>query len=226
MPTPRYSPRCAYCKAVDDGVPCRVCGSSLVKGTIRCDTCNSFQNWRRLAPASQVTLALILSIISLLSAVLPPLYNYLTNRSETYVRVLGSEDFLKEGEAEPDAAIVVLVANNGKRASFVKSATLTFAKKGKDVIHASDAEHLEVLDKDALILPDKPLRLHFDGSMLARLDKRTKQTVMNEVLAGRLVTLTVTVEETGRDGKPFDASVPHTFKADKIYKWMDARVPS
>lgn len=223
MPTPRHSARCAYCHTVENGKACRVCGASIGKKAIRCSECQSFQNWRRWVPASQVTLALLISLVSLGSATVPHIYRHYTNHSETHVRVLRYEPFLRKGAAFPEPSIVVLVMNTGKRPSLVKSALLQFDKKGPNAIHATDAT-LEVADQDVVVKPDEPMQLHFTGGMLGRRDGKTKKDVLDEVQEGRRATLVVTVEETNRNGKQFDAPVPHTFNADKIDKWMDARV--
>ena len=188
---------------------------------VRCAGCSTFQNWRRIIPTSQVTLALILSIISVMSAVVPPVLRYYSNHSETYVRVLGPGKF-KGDNREEDLTIRALVLNNGKRASFVKSASLTF----DNTIHA-EATDLEVKNTDdALVAPEKSAILHFSAPSVGRRGQKRKQEVLDEILAGGKVTIKVTVEETDRNGKLFDAFPAHRLRADKIYNWMAHRVAS
>jgi hypothetical protein len=127
-------------------------------------------------------------------------------------------------EAAP--TIVVIVSNNGKRASLVKSAWLTFDQKAKNAVHAHDAQ-LEVHEfKEVLILPNTAVRLHFAGPQIGRLAGKSYDQVMAEVRAGGPPKLTLTVEETDRNGEPFEARPSHTFKADLIDDWMEDRVPS
>jgi hypothetical protein len=221
LPTARHAARCAYCNDYLDGRNCWLCGSSMPGKAVRCADCSTFQNWRRLIPTSQVTLALILSIISVISAIAPPVVRHYSNHSETYVRVLGPGKF-KGDRPEEDLTIRVLVLNNGKRASFVKSASLTFDK----TIHADDTE-LEVKNPDdALVAPEKSATLHFSVASVGRHGQKKKQDVLDEVLAGGEVTIKVTVEETDRNGKLFDAFPAHRIRADKIYNWMTDRVAS
>lgn len=225
LPAPSHTARCVYCNTYADGKNCRICGSSMPVNASRCKDCNTFQNWRRFAPASQVTLALILSIISVISAVAPPVVRHFTNHSETYVRVLGPGRFkaVDQPEAAEEQTIRVLVANNGRRASFVKSAQLIF----DDSIHAVNTE-LEVKNPDdALVPPDKNATLHFFSvASVGRREGKSKDDVLKEALAGGMVMIKVTVEETDRNGKPFDAFPDHRIKADKLYTWMEFRVSS
>jgi len=226
LPTPAHDQRCIHCKTYPDGDECWQCGGSIPKGARRCNDCNVFQNWRRFVPMSEVTLALILSIISVISAVAPPVVRYFSNHSETYVHVLGT------GRIAEEPTIRVLVVNSGKRASFVKSARIIFDRSGQKRIDADETD-LEVKNPDdALIAPGEHAVIQFSVGSVARVigaDNKTitsKSDVLKQVLLGGNIMIRVTVEETNRDGKPFDAFPNSGIRSDKLYDWMVLRVAS
>lgn len=212
---PRGAVRCNGCKTLQDGIPCRACGAMLERGRRRCSDCSEWQSVRRFLPASQLTIALVISLISVISAAVPPVLAYYANRSQTFVRVLGDGTY--PGEV-PEHTIVVLAANNGKRPSFVKSASIRF--KGIDAAPTQ----LHILNVDSkLILPESQVRLHLTAIHVAH--RGTKDKIL-ESLATGTATVTVVVEETDIRGNFFDAAPApsHVIKAIEIYEWMAAHV--
>ena len=171
-------------------------------------------------PQGQLTLALLVSLISVISAIVPPVLRYFTNHSQTYIRVLGDGTFRAEGEGRPDRTIKVLAANNGKRSSIVESASIRFAGIG-----AAPAV-LEIRNLDqTLILPEKQVVLHLSADHIGRVGTATREEILAAVERGR-ATITLNVEETGIDGHFFSATPAHTINTDRIYEWMDAHVSS
>ena len=215
LPTPRHGERCVHCKEYVDGRECRICGASMRENARRCDECKSYQNWRRFFPSSDVTMARIIAFISIVTAIATPLVAYLANHSATHVRVLGV------GKVGEEPTIRVQVANTGKRTSYVESARIRFTG-----IDAEDTD-LEVQNPDkTLIAPGKHEVIDFSISGVARLNDKTKPEVLTQVSQDGRVTIEVTVAETGRTGKSFDAKPEYSIKADKLYDWLALRISS
>lgn len=192
---------------------CATCASDLDRHAQKCLKCDTWQNWRRFVPASQLTIALLISLISVISAVVPPTLGYLANRSHTYVRILGERELQAAQNAYPQKAILVLVANNGKRPSLVKSASISFeginAAPTELVIHEADQK---------LVSPEKQVLFHLTTDEVAR----TKAVSSAPVYA----TITVTVEETDVRGNLVEAAPEHRVAATIIADWMERYVPA
>jgi predicted nucleic acid-binding Zn ribbon protein len=219
---PNGAARCAACKTLQMGVPCRVCGATIEEGCRRCSHCGEWQNRRRFVPASQVTLALVLSLLSVLSATVPPVLAYFANRSQTYVRIIGEGTYAESTGDVPELTIRVLVVNNGKRPSMVKSAIISFPGL------AAEDTPLAVLNAaDALILPEKHAYIHLSTGSVRRKGKATKPEILDTLTTGK-ARIALDVEETDRNGDFYDAAPPphHTIDASKLTEWMTAHVSS
>lgn len=214
MPTPVQSSRCAYCKVVEDGKPCRVCGASLSKTAVRCGECTSFQNLRRFLPASQVTLALILSIISVLSAVIPPIYRYLANHSQTNIRVLGVRDY-QENTQVPEKTIAVLAANRGKRTSFIRSATLRFS--GGSIPTVLRVRNIV----DQAVQPEKNVVLYLTADTMSGM---TPAEVYAWLERRGAATVVVNIDEIDRDGNVLPVSRTHVLNSNFLNEWIESHV--
>lgn len=195
---------------------CVICASEIDRTAQKCLKCETWQNWKRFVPASQLTIALLLSLISVTSAVVPPALGYLTNRSHTYVRILGEGELKTDADAYPQKAILLLVANNGRRPSIVKSASISFEN-----INAAPTD-LEIHEAEKkLVLPEQQLLFHLTADQIAR-TSAPAGIAASPVYA----TITVTVEETDIRGNLFDAKPAHRVAATTIADWMDRYVPS
>lgn len=195
---------------------CRYCASELNDGARKCLECESWQNLMRFVPASQLTLALLISLISVLSAVVPPALAHFANHSHTYVRILGDEALPVEGSPFPEPTILLLVANNGKRPSLVKSASISF-----EGINAAPAE-LEIRENNKrLIGPGEQVPLHVTVVQVER-TKAAAAASPESVYA----TITVVVEETNVRGDFVDAALTHRVATTLIPEWMDRYVKS
>jgi hypothetical protein len=217
---PAAASRCGACKTLQEGIPCRACGARLEKGRRRCSDCSEWQSLRRYLPASQITIALTISLISVLSAVIPPVLAYYANRSQTFVRVLGDGQYTPQGAHNPEKSIVVLAANNGKRASLVKSASIRF-----DGVSAAPMT-LDILNAtETLILPERQVYLHLSADHVQPVNGASAETIL-ESLANGTATVTVQVEETDIRGRFYDAqpAPSHIINGTGIYDWMNAHV--
>lgn len=178
----------------------------------RCPECKAFQNWRAHIPGSEVVLALLVSLISVVSAIAPAAYKAWNNRSDAYVRVIGHS--IIDGDANP--VMLVLVANNGGRPALVRGATLT----GKGLPIAPTP--LTILDPtQELVLPSKATMLR-----LTTLEINTpmKRDALLQLLSKGEVTVSVDVEETGRLGGRFVRRQSDDAKGAEIAELVQKRV--
>jgi hypothetical protein len=215
---PRAAARCAGCKTLQSGKSCRACGITIENESQRCSSCSAWQNGRRFFSGLEVSIALVLSLVSVISATVGPVLNMVTNRSRTSIRVIGDVVFKPPGAIESRKVVRVLVVNNGRKPSMVKSARIRFA--GID----AKSRNLGIANPDeTFILPDK------QGYLLLTVDRiepdgATPATVREQIGSG-MATIEVVVEETGWRGDFVDAKAGHTIPASRIRNWMDRYVP-
>jgi hypothetical protein len=202
---------CPSCKTLQESEPCKSCGAAIACGCRRCSECGSWQNWRRYFQGLEVSFALILSFFSVLSAVTPLFARYWSNHSETYVRLLGSAPF---GQEEPESTILVLAANNGKRMSFIDSATLEFIG-----LPAAPNVALRVRNIDQQAVPaDQTAKIYLTGSVKTS----NRQAFMDAIDRGEgKVRLTVIVHETDRNGAAIKKPRVDTRDAVLLKQWID-----
>jgi predicted nucleic acid-binding Zn ribbon protein len=213
---------CPSCKVLQEGKPCRVCGATIDNDAKRCSACQSWQKWwRRLVPASEVALALILSIISVTAAIARPIIDYLSNRSNTYIRVVGDYSYKDPDASLAEDTIKVLVTNTGKRDSVIKSASITFDEN----LDAAPAQ-LQLMKSDPLVVePGKHVEIHLVGPV-SRLHGKTKDQVLKQLeQPGHVAKITMTIVETDRHDIATDTLRKHEdFDLSKIKQWMIAHV--
>lgn len=178
----------------------------------RCNTCSTFQiGWRRMVPQTEVALALVLSIISVLAAVIPPVVRWWKDRSVTETRVFGVEDHTPEnGGTAP--MIKVGVTNSGTRPSFVRGATISF---GKALGLGDQAVPLEIAEvRERYVRPDETSYLHLSSSQFV--SRKIDPTSLN----ASNVTITLRVEEARRLGGRGIEERPDTVSAAAIERWL------
>jgi hypothetical protein len=207
---------CTSCKTLQSGDSCRACGATIAKKSRRCPDCSSWQNWRRLFAGLEVSLALILAFFSVIGAAAPVIIGYLTNSSETYIRVLGTRRYGEEGQAK-DVAIAVLAVNNGKRMSFINSASIAFI--GMDVSPAP----LRIMNLvDQAVPPGRNVILYFTGSPKTRHGKSMDDAT--KTAPGEEVHIVVNIDESGRDGKVVPAVQQQLVPANLLNDWIKTHV--
>lgn len=179
----------------------------------RCNICNTFQvGWRRFVPQTEVALALMLSIISVLAAVIPPMVRWWKDRSVTETRVFGVEDHMPAENAGTVPMIKVGVTNSGTRPSFVRSATISFGK----ALGLGDQEiPLEIAEvRERYVRPDETSYLHLtSGAFVAR-------KIDEAILKAQKVTITLHIEEARRLGGTGIEKRPDTVAAANIERWI------
>ena len=209
---PPNAVHCNSCQRYQAGEHCPNCGALKPAGDLRCAKCQAFTDWRRLVPRSEVVLALGLSILSMLAAVIPPAVRWWRDRSDTEIRVLGVEDYMPtEGDLSASVPMIrVAVTNTGTRPSFVRSATISFGQALG--IGNLPLEIAEVRERS--VRPDEISYLHLSSRSF------TGKAFDSNVLHAHDVTIALDVEETLRLGGRQVESRPDTVRAIDIERWL------
>jgi len=100
---------------------CRVCKERIYPGATRCTACNSYQNWRRYFDVSAVVLALLVALISVVSAVGPQIVALLPP--------WGSDLKIRSYYFSADT-VSLLVENIGNKPGYVGKVTAVVYCKG------------------------------------------------------------------------------------------------
>ena len=201
---------CTSCKKLQSGDRCHACNATIAAKSRRCPECSSWQNWRRFFAGLEMSFALILAFFSVIGAAAPVVLGYLTNHSETYIRVLGTQQYREEGQLQ-ELTIAVLAVNNGKRMSFINSASIAFIDM--DILPA----RLRVRNPgDQALPPGKSAILYFTGS-----SKTTKAT--GTATDGK-VRIVVNIDESGRDGKVVPTEQQEIVPAKLLSNWIEDHV--
>src|SRR4051794_7150620 len=213
LPIPDSARRCPECKAFQEGHACRSCGVPMPASAKRCPECKTLQNWRANIPDSQVVLALLVSLVAVISAVAPAAYQAWNNRSDTYVRAIGQTTI--DNDSIP--VLLVLVANNGGRPALVRGASMV----GKGLPIALTP--LTIVDPtQELVLPSRTAMLR-----LTALEINTPMhgEALGKLLAKGDVTINVDIEETGRLGGRFVRRQSDDMKGANLELLVQKRVP-
>jgi hypothetical protein len=206
--------KCNTCKSFQGGTKCRNCGFAMAPGSVLCSECKSHQNWRRWIPDGQIWLAIAVTAMSLLTGLVPRLYDAWNYRSRTIVRVLG----LKEVSAE-DYHVLAEVLNTGGQSSVVRRAWLTFP--GLHVMQR--LARIENPEK-TVVLPNQPTTLNLSVAKLERTGGATKEQIMASLESGQ-VRVVVELDETRRDGTQLTATREDACRASTMKGLFDRYVP-
>jgi hypothetical protein len=212
LPIPADAEVCTACKTLQKGDQCRACGSIIVHRSKRCPQCSQWQSWRRFFSGLQVTFALLLAFFSVISAVAPVVIGYLTNYSETYIRVLGAHDYV-EGQQAHETTIAVLAVNNGKRMSYINSAQIALLR---DDGWSTPLRVRNVADQ--LVQPGKTVVLYLTGSPKTKEGKTPQRS--SAPGEETQVRISVVVDESDRDGHVVQTSREHIVPARVISNWI------
>jgi ribosomal protein L40E len=215
---PPKARRCTNCKAFLDGRKCGSCGASMPAGARRCGECKAFQGARALIPGGEVVLALIVSIISVLSATLPSMYRAWNYRSDTYVRLLGVQP-LATGAKNAPLVILALVGNDGGRPAVVRGARLSFAS----TIPLAPTPLNIVNSADKLVQPDKAVAIQLTIDHLERTGQENTQQILDALATGK-ATIEIDVEQTSRFGSRVSQRQFDSAEAALLTEWVATHV--
>ena len=132
---------------------CRTCKGELNPGAAYCLHCKCYQNWRRHLNLSSSVLALIVALVSVVSATAPGIINSLRHQ---YSRVDLSVLDCKHNQ------FVLLAVNQGNRRAVVASVALSVSMEG----HGADgfaSQPIALCEGDRVLLADdvRELNLNF-----------------------------------------------------------------
>jgi ribosomal protein L40E len=202
---------------------CRVCGEEIFEQAVKCKECDSYQDLRRFIPGSEVVLALVVTLVSLVAAVGPKIAELLNHRASTTIRVLGTQPV-------PASQPIILVSavNTGGQPALVRTLALEFSapdkQPGKLKPLPLARAVLRVLNPDAcLLMPNRPVVLHATMDGLSLLPGGTKAEVDRMLDSGQLY-LSASVEEGGYD--PADGPQPRGqwCQASLLKPWIDEKL--
>lgn len=121
--------KCTACGALQDAKDCVACGARIPPAAKRCGSCSTLQDWRRMIPGNALVLALLLSLISVITAIAPGVVAFVNRPSRTSAVFVGTAP-------DPGAAgtgndlFVVRVDNSGGLPSVVERAQLQYRAAG------------------------------------------------------------------------------------------------
>ena len=189
--------RCNGCKAFMSGASCWSCSAPVPDGA-RCGVCNAAQGKiRRWFPDSQVALALLVSLISVLTATVPRILEAWNYGSDTRVRLIGIETIkqTENGIEVETNAIRIAASNSGKGyAAIVRKASIAF----DEALEIEPADLDIANPEDTLVLAEKSnvAKLVLTGGLKRTAAKTKTRAEILELLRDHNVTVTVWVEET------------------------------
>lgn len=124
---------CNACKGYQIGKGCVVCGKWIPGRAAECPECKSPQNaWRRILSIDATVLALLISLISVVSSVGPGIIRMIHHGSETSGYVVGTERDANISKQKD--VIVVRALNSGGQVSIVQSASVDLTKAGGGIV--------------------------------------------------------------------------------------------
>jgi predicted nucleic acid-binding Zn ribbon protein len=144
---PASAIKCTECDSPLYGLNCVVCGAPMPTKATRCSQCDGFQDWRRRIPGDQVTLALLVSILSITGLLAPQVLHFINLRSRT------SGFFLDVDQVKADRRhfITVRLTNEGGRSAQVEMAHIDFRRThGISRVKGTD---LDIANRSAMIVP-------------------------------------------------------------------------
>jgi hypothetical protein len=222
---PRDARRCNGCKAFLTGPECWSCGAP-VPMKARCGVCNSVQGAiRRWFPDSQIALALLVSLISVLGATLPRIAGAWSYGSETRVRLIGTEKVKQQenGIEVETNAIRIAASNSGTGyAAVVRKAEISF-----DAALEIEPAELDVANpEDTLVLAEKTSIVKWvRGEGLSRARKSKTRDEILRLLPEKNVTVTVWVEETRPFRKPRLEKRTDSVPGAQLYDFINEHTP-
>jgi hypothetical protein len=190
-PVPSEAWQCNACKSLQSLLykDCKVCRARIPEDAGRCNTCTSLQDWRRHLPFSQTVLALLVALLAVLSTALPHILNLFNRHSDTSFVVIASSR----------QNIALSIANTGRSASVLQRFDLEFGS----LPLAPVALRVDPKDREqgnTYVAPGKTtmLRLFADG--ITRTGGHTKDQIGRLLTSAALVTVTVSIKESGDPG--------------------------
>ncbi len=121
--------KCVKCSALQEAKECLVCAARIPLRAERCGSCSTFQRWlRRKIPGSELVLTLLLSLISVTTAIFPRVIAFVNRPSRTTAVFIGTVP--DAGGGTSNDLFMVRVYNSGGLPSVVERARLQYPAAG------------------------------------------------------------------------------------------------
>jgi hypothetical protein len=183
----------------------------------RCRECKAFQDVRRFIPGSEVVLALLVALISVLSAAVPLAYRAWNYRSDTTVYLLGAADSEKAG----GPVVMVAVTNDGLRPAVVQEAIKLSWETPPIPLMTST---LRILNPQSrIVLPGQTSVLELTGAGVGVIGKPTPTDVEQALLTGNAI-VTLGIDQTSRLGCHAQEYSQARVKASMLETWLKGKV--
>lgn len=137
--------RCKFCKCRQKMRPCVVCGGAIRKGTNYCNTCKSYQDFRKHFGVSTTVLSILTALIAVLTPAIHAVTDFFNRHSNTTVIV---QEAYEEG-------VHVEFRNSGRTFSQIVKTQLIFDK----FVPLLPAELQQKEIGNTLIRPGEPLKV-------------------------------------------------------------------
>ena len=126
---------------------CKVCLEPINKGAIKCNNCDSFQNWRRFLDIGSGILSLLVALIAVLTVAVPIFKSALTaKRPDVHFSLIRYES----------KSIHIMCSNLGNRSGILKEAKLRIFINDREADETKDSPiFLKWEQQDPIIKPNE-----------------------------------------------------------------------
>jgi len=211
--------RCNNCKMYQQLKNCSVCNVLIPARALRCNDCQSFQGWRSALPSNQVVLALLVSLVTVLTGGIPLASNFFARGSQTTMvfKNLAQDKPLINNDK---LLLVVKVRNYGGTLSRVDSAELDLSPLKLGTIKLSLANRE---DQDVAANGQTELKLYAPQILGSDKGEKTRKALIElPDLCTTKLPLKVTVYETNIWGRfrkePVDLS--DNLEGHQLIDWL------
>lgn len=206
LPIPATAIKCKECKSAQRGKDCVHCGASIPGKATVCSECDGYQDWRRRVPVSQMTLALLVAVFSVIGASFPYAVKFINLRSQTSGFFLETAIDKTLTNSDERSVITARLTNDGGRASEAKGARIDFG------LAALPPATLEIMNRNSSVVPaggTSDIRLFVyglktkqpPGANVTEQQSNAARADLALALCSAKVTLFVSVRERSRLGR-------------------------
>ena len=148
---------------------CRTCRKEIEPGAKKCVECDSYQDWRRFLAMGNTTLALLVALISVITAALPAIEKLLQEGTATVTGVVGmaevdlSTPIDLSVPSREVTSLLLLLTNSGDRDALIAT---VWVWPDQDTLSYQGRFHSDLEIATKLLIPAKSSRAllaYFDG---------------------------------------------------------------
>lgn len=166
---------------------CRICAEEIAFAALKCNECDSYYGWRRFVPASQVTLSLLIALISIIATVGPAVKKLLFPHSHTSVTII-------DGNSKD---LLLSVTNSGYRPAVLREFEIEF--EDIDLIAASPPAI--IAKEQSLVAAEKSHVVELRVTLKPTNGKTKEAALTEDELAEGKMTVRAKVKESNSEGE-------------------------